>query len=345
MGRRLFILFLALLCSYTEKLKADSSPGIEPRKIIEQTPTAPEQEQKPPTERRIFGKFEDGFELGKNPVVVLVGGSDIVKQSENAYLEFLLMRHAAKKPLQVRNLAWQADTVYQQQRPRNFGTHLEMLHRVDASIIFSSFGQMESLDGPGKLSAFLEAYRTLLGEYAKKTEKIVLITPHPFGRPESDLIPDLTEHNSSVIQYAAAIRKLADEMGYLCVDHSTFEIEGLTRDGIHLTTQGHWELAFETVNQLTGASPVSGESIGTDSSLSNPAHEKLRNSIQTKNFLWHQHWRPTNWAFAYGNRQSVPSSHDHRPDKPRWMPDEIANIISLIQSAETEIISLNTQLK
>lgn len=38
---------------------------------------------------------------------------------------------------------------------------------------------------------------------------------------------------------------------------------------------------------------------------------KLRTLAQAKEQLWHRYWRPSNWAFLYGDRTTQPSSRDH----------------------------------
>ena len=38
--------------------------------------------------------------------------------------------------------------------------------------------------------------------------------------------------------------------------------------------------------------------------------EGIRQAIVEKNQLWFDNWRPMNWAFAYGDRQHVPFSHE-----------------------------------
>ena len=50
-----------------------------------------------------------------------------------------------------------------------------------------------------------------------------------------------------------------------------------------------------------------------------------------------RYWRPTNWAFLYGNRQFVKSSHDHRDFKVRWFPAAVESIASPIDQSEVEI--------
>lgn len=292
-------------------------------------------------EGRIRPPFKEGFRISQNDVVTFLGGTQVVAQGKNGYLETLLTRLASPNPVFMRNLGWEADTVYRRQRPLNFGTLTDQLRRIDATIVFMSFGQMEVLEGPGHLPAFVEAYRTLIEEVATKTRQIVLITPRPFGPPASAHFPDLRRHNEVVKQYAGAIKKLAESEELLCVDLGQWSIEGRSFNGIHLDEAGHWQLAFEIMTQLSESSPISGDAVDNTGKFSDPKLEAIRQAAIRKNFLWQQNWRPTNWAFAYGDRQHVPSSHDHRPGMPRWMPAEIDGVIELIAREEALIARKN----
>ncbi len=284
-------------------------------------------------------QFNDRFEVKDDDVIVFTGGSDVALQAANGYVETIFTLAANDKRVYFRNMAWQADTVYLQQRPLNFGTPLEELRRVNATIVVASFGQMESLDDIEKMPEFIAAYEALLGQYAQQTRKIVLVTPIPFERrTEQPHLPDLTRHNDAVVAYGQAIRELAKRHGYLLVDLTTFQSEGLTTDGIHLTDAGHWQVALEMAEQLFGKSPVSSGATNVRGEFSDPKLEQLRQAILAKNVLWQQLWRPTNWAFAYGDRTHVASSHDHRPGMPRWFPAELDSIIPKIEQAEDQIL-------
>ncbi|MBC8353690.1 MAG: beta galactosidase jelly roll domain-containing protein [Planctomycetes bacterium] len=285
--------------------------------------------------------FTGRFELNDDDVIVFTGGSDVAKQATNGYLESILTIAAADNRVYFRNTAWQADTVYRQQRPRNFGTHLDELQRVNATIVVASFGQMESLDGVERLPAFIEAYEELLEQFAQQTQKIVLVTPIPFEQlGERTDLPDLTTHNDAVALYAKAIRELATRRGYLTVDLAAFRSEGLTTDGIHLNGAGHWQLALEMTDQLLDKSPASSGDLNSRGVFTDAKFERLRQAILAKNVLWQQLWRPTNWSFAYGNRTHVASSHDHRPGLPRWFPTELDGIIPKIEQAEDQLLQL-----
>lgn len=308
--------------------RVENSPRIQPR--LESAPLSRLARTPPP--------FARGFELAAGDVVAFTGGSGMVMEERHGYLETLLTLHAGDRPVHFRNLAWQADTVYLQQRPRNFGTQAEMLARVGATVVIAAFGQMEAMEGEAGVADFLSAYERLLDEYATVTPRIVVITPRPFESPAGpSALPDLTRHNQSVRKHAAAIRRLAAARRLPCVDLAEFGGDRLTSDGMRLTAEGHWQVALEKVRQLTGTTPVSGSALGENGRLTDGRLEALRQAVQAKNELWQRHWRPANWAFAYGNRMHVPSSHDHRPGMPRWFPAELAGIIPLIGLAEQRI--------
>lgn len=272
--------------------------------------------------------FGGEFALRPHDVIAFAGGTTMVKQAEAGYLEAMLTG-STSDPVFFRDTAWQADTVYLQQRPRNFGTHLDLLERINASVVVAGYGQMETLDGAAMLPEFIAAYEKLLDQFAQRTPRIVLISPHPFEKTKNPNLPDLSIHNNDLAAYSEAIRQLARRRGFIFVDLAKLDSSGLTTDGVQLNRDGHFAWAQVVSSKLTG------EKV----SYQPHALDGMRREIIRKNNLWRQHWRPTNWSFLYGNRQHVPSSRDHRPGKPRWFPEEVDAIIPLIESAEVVIQS------
>ncbi len=281
-------------------------------------------------------RFAEKFALEENDVVAFLGGSSMVKQMESGWLESFLTHSAGGRPVSFRDLSWQADTVYHRQRPRNFGTQLSMLERVGATVVVAAFGQMEAMDGEGRLAEFISAYEAMLDEdVTPRTEKIVLVTPFPFAKADNPHLPDLTTHNQALAAYATAIVELADRRGWLTIDLSRLDTRELTEDGLQLTPEGQQRWAVAATRQL----------LGEPAAVLPPNWDAVHREIQRKNVLWRRHWRPTNWAFLYGNRQTQPSSHDHRPGHPRWFPLEIDAILPLINKVEAEILALQTRAK
>ncbi|MBG99338.1 MAG: hypothetical protein CMN58_03200 [Solibacterales bacterium] len=276
---------------------------------------------------------KSGFTLEENDVVAFIGGTGMVKQMESGVLESFLIRAAGGRNVFFRDLAWQADTVYLRQRPRNFGTQAQALSRIGATIVVASFGQIEAMERMDNLPEFIKAYETLLEEVRPYTEKIVLITPYPFTAVEGKLhFPDLTRHNDAVAAYSAAISQLANRRDWISIDLSGFDAGGLTTDGIQLTPEGHEKWARAVTRKL----------LGETATVLPKQWEAVREKIQEKNVLWRRFWRPTNWAFLYGNRQTQPSSLDHRPGYPRWFPEEINSLVPLIEEAEGQILAFQT---
>jgi hypothetical protein len=287
-------------------------------------------------DRSLQRPFDENFVTGSGDVIAFIGATQTVLQQRYGYLETLLTRADAEKDIGFRNLAWQADTVYRRQRPRNFGGNLVQLRRVDASIIIAAFGQIEAMDGVQKIPAFVAAYRKLLNECAMQTRRIVLVTPAPFGKIDNPHIPDLTLHNDAVAAYAVAIRKLAEEMNCLCVDLSQRHADHDKVDGMHLTALGQFEVAKTTYQALQGAStkPIS---VDADGRFDDSGLEELRQAILAKNELWFRYWRPANWGFLYGNRQGVAFSRDNEDLNKRLLPAEITGILPMIKDAEAAI--------
>jgi hypothetical protein len=106
-----------------------------------------------------IGPFADGkFALGTNEVVVFVGQENFVRESKAGELEALLALAFAAKAPRFRSMAWEADTVYEQWRDLNFGSWARQLEAAGATIVVAQFGQMEALDGVGRLPEFTAAY-------------------------------------------------------------------------------------------------------------------------------------------------------------------------------------------
>lgn len=240
----------------------------------------------------------DKFVPGEGEVIVFVGQENLVREQKAGELESRLAVGWARQQPRFRSMAWEADTVYSQWRELNFGSWARQLDTAGAGVIVAQFGQMEALDGIGRLREFVTAYHRLLDEFGARTRRLILLSPMPFERPLASHAPDLTQRNGDVAAYAKAIRAIAVQRGALFVDLVTpFKNpragDGrLTRDGIHLTPAGLRVVGREVVRQL---------GIGSRESTIAPA---LREAIVEKNRLWFDCWRPANWSFVYGDRVS-----------------------------------------
>src|SRR5262249_31007409 len=147
-----------------------------------------------------------------------------------------------------RSMAWEADTVFEQWRDLNFGSWPGQVEAAGATMIIAQFGQMEALEGVGRLAEFTAAYHRLLDQLGTRTRRVVLIAPMPFEKPLSPYAPDLTRRNGDLARFASAVREIAKVRGAVFVDLPALvaprpDGHRLTEDGLHLTDSGLREVA------------------------------------------------------------------------------------------------------
>ena len=271
------------------------------------------------------------FELHDREVVVFLGGTCATMAQRDGSLETLLTAGYADRHLRFRNMAWQADTVYRQQRPLNFGGWDQQLERVDANLLICWFGQIEAMDGPARIPDFVSAYDKLLDLLLEHADRAVLVSPIRFEKTAVPL-PDLTVHNRSVDQYCRAIGELAGRRGATYIDLSNAgdsTAERLTDNGLHLTPAGYRAVALCVARQIGIPTPPW------------PDLEPVRQAVLHKNELWHRYWRPMNWAFLAGDRTNVDFSRDAE-HKERTLPEVIEQYLPRIEQADERICTATT---
>ena len=293
--------------------------------------------------------FADGFAIDSDQMITVVGSTNALASSLDGYFEALLSAAWPQHKVNMRNIAWQADTVYLQQRPRNFYAaippnygELDGRIRIKANIVIFWMGQTESLDGVDHLEEFATAYSQHLDQIAKYTQRLVLVTPVPFSNP-LDLELDIDRRNKSLAVYARAIREIGRERGLPVVDLFTAFLSKEQRkeyshNGMHLSPDGQWFAAQAFASQLGFSERVTHiKKHPSRAALLPQAAEELCQAIKQKNDLWFRYWRPTNWAFLYGNRQTQPSSRDHKNPSRRWFPEELKEALTHLNEAEQRI--------
>ncbi|MCP4765469.1 MAG: hypothetical protein GY875_04290 [Gammaproteobacteria bacterium] len=219
--------------------------------------------------------------------------------------------------------------------------------QIECDIVFVWMGQSESLHGPERIDEFMAAYKQHLDQIAKYTKRIVLVTPTPFRNP-LQLELDIDKRNTTLARYADEIRKLGRQQKLPVVDlfaaiQSSDGAAEVSRNGLHLNSVGHWLAARTFASQLGFAKHVNSIKRKKDpvakvsGTLVPESAEILRAAIGHKNDLWFRYWRPTNWAFLYGNRQQTASSRDHMNPSRRWFPKELQNALPYLEEAELRI--------
>lgn len=283
--------------------------------------------------------FPDGprgpeFEPRPGETIAWIGGTEIADLDRHGILEAGLQLAWPDLGLRWRNLAWQGDTVYRQARPLYYytkagdpqpGSIPDHRERTEPGIVFIAFGKIESLDGTERLPDFVAAYAKRIDELLPLTKRLVLVEPTPFfaSGPAANRAG---ERNTVLAAYVGAIERLAEERNLLFIRSGAEWNSGMSDNGVHLNEAGHRAFAAEVLRQLGATGRAGG------------APPALRDAIARKNLLWQQYYRPTNWAFLFGDRQHVPASRDVEKREERWFVREIDALPALIAGAEVDIL-------
>jgi hypothetical protein len=261
--------------------------------------------------------FATNKDLMTNEVIAILGGTEAVAVMEEGSMETLLVAQFPGSRVKLRDLTWEADTVFRQDRPMNFGSLKQQLDRSHATAAVLMFGRQECLErGESGLAEFKVALQKMVSTCTEVTPRIILVQPLAFEG-------DLAQHNAALQKYAAVIAEVAKAHGALFATQNLPLQPGATCDGLNLTPTGAAQLGL-SVAQLW-------------SSGSNAPDARLKSLIQQKNALWHRYWRPANWAFLHGDRTAQPSSRNHVDPTQRWFPTELEQYLPLIEAKESEI--------
>lgn len=261
--------------------------------------------------------FEGSMKLMPNEIFAVLGGTEAVAVVEDGTMEALLTTRFPGGHVKLRDLAWEADTVFRQDRPMNFGGLKQQLERCGATTVLMMFGRQECLEqGEAGLGAFRAALEKMVSVVAEVTPRIVLAEPPPFEGL-------LLARNVDLQKYVAVMKEVAKAHGALFAPWQGGSQSGLTRDGLNLASAGVTRTG-QSVAALGG-----GELSAPD--------EKMRALVREKNTLWHRYWRPANWAFLHGDRTAQPSSREHEDPTRRWFPGELEKYRPLIEAKENEI--------
>jgi len=272
------------------------------------------------------GQAQGRFALGRDEVVVFAGGTNMVRLQQAGYLEATMTRAFASARPRFRDLSWEADTVFRQGsvierwRKDGFGGRDDQLKRVGATVVIAQFGRLESRAGPQGLGEFTRAYEQLIDAFQKQARQVVLLTPTPFEKPPSPLIPDLSTRNDDLALYVRAIAKIAADRRLVLVDLFSGSRGGLTDNGMHVKPEAQAHVARVIARQL-GLGPPAKTDL-----------EPLRRAVIEKHRLWYDYWRPANWKLLYGDdsrRVFTRGGANSVPFREEWM-----KLLPLVSRAE-----------
>lgn len=259
-----------------------------------------------------FAAETEAIEIKSEQKIALVGNALAERMNLFGNFETTVHLHNPGAQVRFRNFGWPADEVGVQQRPGNYTTIDDPLEVFSPDMFLCFFGFNESFKGTSAtaIDGFRQQYKSYITAQVQKftkgnvSPKFVLVSPIAFESSGNSLQPDGVEENQNLRVYTAAIKQLAEELGYRFVDvfeptaKLFSETPGLqyTINGIHLNEAGDVELSKILEAQLFPVDkPLDYES---------ERFVKLRELINDKSWLHLQDYRMLNGWYVYGGRRT-----------------------------------------
>jgi glucose/arabinose dehydrogenase len=278
------------------------------------------------------------FQLNKGDHICIVGGTVAERMQHYGSLETILHSRFPSHELVLRNLAYSADEVNgfrdknARLRSRDFGTFDQWLEgsapcpQVDklsprdagkvrenrfeltntkADVIFAFYGYGESFAGEAGLAAFRENVAAFIDHVASKNyngksaPRLVLFSPiaqEYIADPNLPTKDYVIARNSQLSAYSSAMAEIAKAKNVTFVDIFSSTLgeravgQSLTINGVHQNALGDQAIAVACEKGLFGNSKA----------VANV--DKLRKSVNDKNFYWYNRYRVTDGYSTYGDR-------------------------------------------
>lgn len=233
--------------------------------------------------------------------VAFVGGVFMEREADYGDIEAMLTLSAGTNAVSFRNFGWGGDTVESHiapkvpARPKYVGNLFSYLEAYKPTVVFVSYGMMESFRGEAALPEFTDNYRRFLDRLSDISKpRVVLVSPFQHEQLGGHF-PDPTEHNRLLKKYVEATRTIAEARGLNFVNlFEDLEVAPksrrlLTSNGVHLNGEGYKQAALAIQKQLKL----------TPEKVSGSNFEVLRSAIQHKNKQWWFHYRPMNAEYVF----------------------------------------------
>ncbi|MEW6158181.1 MAG: PVC-type heme-binding CxxCH protein [Verrucomicrobiota bacterium] len=224
------------------------------------------------------------FELLDNDRVVFFGDTFIEREQTYGYIETRLTTAFPDRNITFRNLGWSADTVLGVSRAgfdppeKGFDRLKEQIAAVKPTVAFLGYGMASSFDGEAAIPNFKQDLNRLIDtiQSVSKDCRFVLMSPVPHEHLPPPL-PDPTEHNRVLGEYAKTIREVAQDRKLHFIPLFERLLGGMrgrhprrfTDNGIHLNDYGYW-WAADIIERGLGLEPnIWRLGVGADGSVRN----------------------------------------------------------------------------
>ena len=258
----------------------------------------------------ISSKADFPFENGDR--ICYIGSGLADRMQHDGWLETLLQSRLSDKQLVFRNLGFTGDTIFSQPRNKGFTPTETYLAHCQADVLFVFFGFNESFAGGEKLPVFKRRYTEMIESYqalkpnGATAVRLVLFSPIAHEDLNNSNLPDGSENNARLAQYAEVIGEIAASKSLPFVDlfsatQSLYQTNSgpLTINGVHLNEEGNRQVAEVIAQALLGKRTRATGSL-----------EPLRTAVLDKNWHWFNRFRATDGNDVWGGRSTLTFVND-----------------------------------
>ncbi|MFO1005923.1 MAG: GDSL-type esterase/lipase family protein [Planctomycetaceae bacterium] len=245
-----------------------------------------------------------GFVWKDGDKVALIGGTVIEREQNYGQWEAALTRNIPAKNVTFRNLGWSGDTVWAESRgifepaERGYALLIDLVKEQKPSVLVFGYGQVEAIEGPARLPAFIEQYERMVNDCkagSAEGVRVILLGPMDLVQMPAPL-PSVAGYNALIATYRQAIQEFAAKIGATYVPlsmptaGSAKELRLLTDNGQHLSSEGYARTASQLVSALT---PGKAKELKTGDA------DSLLQLIRKKNELFFHRYRPQNVTYLF----------------------------------------------
>lgn len=250
---------------------------------------------------------EPAFEFAQNDVVAIYGNGLADRMQHDPWVETALQGQLKGKNVSFRNMSFAGDMVNKRPRNKGFTNDGEYLQHVAPDVVFTFYGYNESFAGPGGADAYQKELVKLVDRYSELRQqqgedlRFVFFSPIAYQNLGTKFLPTGEDLNAQLALYTQATENAAKEAGATFVDLFTptmqlfqSSADAFTHNGIHLNGDGYQKLAEILTQSLLGESPSDWDSLAS-----------LYESIEDKNWHWHNRYRATDGNDIWGGRSTL----------------------------------------
>lgn len=245
-------------------------------------------------------------ELKQGDHIVVIGNALADRMQDDGWLESYLQLARPELQLVFRDQGFTGDRIDHRPRSKGVPSPDDYLGLSQADVVLAMFGYNESYDDdPAGFAAALTTWidHTRAQDYSGRgAPRIVLLSPIAHEKLDDPNLPDGSANNARLATYTQVMDSVArvKDVGFVDLFAASQRLYAasdapLTRNGVHLNSEGNRRIAEVIVRGLLGSAPRADAK----------RLEAVRTAVLDKNRYWYNRFRATDGNDVWGSRATL----------------------------------------